>query len=71
MLTNEQLHEKLMQLSFEKKQLERFKFLNDLILNGLNAILSSDNHEQIFQKLSQFAEDILYINDLACEAKRS
>ncbi|WP_445427461.1 sensor histidine kinase [Alishewanella sp. HL-SH05] len=59
MLTNEQLHEKLMQLSFEKKQLERFKFLNDLILNGLNAILSSDNHEQIFQKLFSVIHEVI------------
>jgi signal transduction histidine kinase len=51
MLTNEQLQEKLSQLTFEKQQLERFKHLNELILNGLNAILSSDKHEEIFQKL--------------------
>jgi two-component system NtrC family sensor kinase len=51
MLTNEQLQEKLSQLTYEKQQLERFKHLNELILNGLNAILSSDKHDEIFQKL--------------------
>lgn len=59
MLTNEQLHEKLLQLSFEKKQLERFKFLNDLILSGLNAILSSDKYEQIFQKLFAVIHEVI------------
>ena len=59
MLTNEQLHEKLLQLSYEKKQLERFKFLNDLILSGLNAILSSDKHEQIFQKLFAVIHEVI------------
>ncbi|GGW56919.1 GAF domain-containing sensor histidine kinase [Alishewanella tabrizica] len=59
MLTNEQLQEKLLQLSYEKKQLERFKFLNDLILSGLNAILSSDKHEQIFQKLFAVIHEVI------------
>lgn len=51
MLSQEQLQEKLLQLTFEKKQLERFKFLNELILSGLDAILSSDHHQLIFKKL--------------------
>lgn len=59
MLSNEQLHEKLLQLSYENKQLERFKFLNDLILSGLNAILSSDKHEQIFQKLFAVIHEVI------------
>lgn len=59
MLTNEQLQEKLLQLSYENKQLERFKFLNDLILSGLNAILGSDKHEQIFQKLFAVIHEVV------------
>lgn len=59
MLTNEQLQEKLLQLSYENKQLERFKFLNDLILSGLNAILSSDKHEKIFQKLFAVIHEVI------------
>lgn len=51
MLSQEQLQEKLLQLTFENKQLERFKFLNELILSGLDAILSSDHHQLIFKKL--------------------
>lgn len=60
MLTNEQLHEKLLQLSFEKKQLERFKYLNELILSGLNAILSSDNHDEIFEKLFAVIHEVIH-----------
>lgn len=59
MLTNEQLQEKLQQLSFEKKQLERFKYLNELILNGLNAILTSEKHEEIFQKLFAVIHEVI------------
>lgn len=59
MLTNEQLHEKLLQLSYEKKQLERFKFLNELILSGLDAILSSDKYEEIFQKLFAVIHEVI------------
>lgn len=59
MLTNEQLHEKLLQLSYEKQQLERFKFLNELILSGLNAILSSDKHEEIFEKLFSVIHEVI------------
>lgn len=59
MLTNEQLQEKLFQLTFEKQQLERFKHLNELILNGLNAILSSDKHEEIFQKLFAVIHEVI------------
>jgi len=58
-MTNEQLQEKLLQLTFEKKQLERFKHFNTLILNGLNAILSSDKHEEIFQKLFAVIHEVI------------
>lgn len=60
MLTNEQLHEKLLQLSYEKKQLERFKYLNELILSGLNAILSSDKHDEIFEKLFAVIHEVIH-----------
>ena len=59
MLTNEQLQEKLSQLTYEKQQLERFKHLNELILNGLNAILTSDKHEEIFQKLFAVIHEVI------------
>jgi signal transduction histidine kinase len=59
MLTNEQLQEKLFQLTYEKQQLERFKYLNELILNGLKAILSSDKHEEIFQKLFAVIHEVI------------
>lgn len=64
MLTNEQLHEKLLQLTYENKQLARFKFLNDLILSGLNAILSSDKHEEIFQKLFAVIHEVINCQDI-------
>lgn len=64
MLTIEQLQEKVLQLSFEKKQLERFKFLNELILSGLNAILSSEKHEQIFQKLFAVIHEVINCQDI-------
>ncbi|MFT5840636.1 MAG: hypothetical protein ACI9UT_003149 [Flavobacteriales bacterium] len=51
MLTNEQLQEKTFRFTIEIQQHKRFKHLNELILNGLNAILTFDKHEGIFHKL--------------------
>lgn len=55
----EQLQEKVLHLTYEKNQLERFKYLNELILSGLNAILSSDKHEEIFQKLFAVIHEVI------------
>lgn len=59
MSSYEQLQEKILHLTYEKNQLERFKYLNELILSGLNAILSSDKHDEIFQKLFAVIHEVI------------
>ena len=47
----ERLHETIQQLSYENAQLSRFKKINRLMLEGLDAILCSDNHDEVFARL--------------------
>ncbi len=51
MKNQEQLQEKILQLTYEKQQLEQFRHLNELLSHGLDAILSSEHHEELFSKL--------------------
>lgn len=64
MLTKERLQEKLLQLTYEKTQLERFKHLNALILDGLNVILSSDDLEHIFQQLFEVMHETITCDNI-------
>ncbi len=43
--------EKILQLTYEKQQLEQFRQLNELLSRGLAAILSSEQQETLFSKL--------------------
>ena len=47
----EHWQEKILQLTYEKQQLEQFRQLNELLSNGLDAILSSERHDELFTKL--------------------
>lgn len=51
MTTQEQWQEKILQLTYEKRQLEQFRHLNELLSSGLEAILSSEHHDELFSKL--------------------
>lgn len=51
MTNQEQWQEKILQLTYEKQQLEQFRHLNELLSHGLDAILSSEHHEELFSKL--------------------
>lgn len=51
MKNQEQLQEKILQLTYEKQQLEQFRHLNELLSHGLDAILSSEHHDELFSKL--------------------
>ena len=62
MKNQEQLQEKILQLTYEKQQLEQFRHLNELLSHGLDAILSSEHHEELFSKLF---EGIIKVIDLS------
>lgn len=47
----EQWQEKLLQLTYEKQQLEQFRQLNQLLNQGLEASLHCDDQEQLFTRL--------------------
>lgn len=51
MSSQEQWQEKILQLTYEKQQLEQFRHVNELLSNGLAAILSSEHHDELFNKL--------------------
>jgi two-component system, NtrC family, sensor kinase len=51
MSNQEHWQEKILQLTYEKKQLEQFRHLNELLSDGLEALLSSNHHEELFGKL--------------------
>ena len=43
--------EKILQLTYENQQLQQFRHLNELLSNGLDALLSSADNEELFGKL--------------------
>lgn len=51
MNNQEQWQEKLLQLTYEKQQLEQFRQLNELLSQGLEASLNCDDQEQLFSRL--------------------
>lgn len=55
----ERLHETIQQLSYENAQLSRFKKINRLMLEGLDAILCSENHDEVFARLFDVISNIL------------
>lgn len=55
----EKLHETIQQLSYENAQLSRFKKINRLMLEGLDAILCSENHDEVFARLFDVISNIL------------
>jgi len=51
MINPEQWQEKVLQLTYEKQQLEQFRHLNELLSHGLDAILTSEHQDELFGKL--------------------
>jgi signal transduction histidine kinase len=51
MKQKEALQEKILQLTYENQQLVQVKHLNELLSNGLEALLSSADNEELFGKL--------------------
>ena len=51
MHNQEELQEKILQLTYEKQQLEQFRQLNELLSHSLEASLSSEHPEELFDKL--------------------
>lgn len=51
--------EKILQLTYEKQQLEQFRQLNELLSSGLAAILSSEQHETLFSKLFDVVANVI------------
>lgn len=59
MTTPELWQEKILQLTYEKQQLEQFRHLNELLSSGLAAILSSEQHDTLFSKLFDVVNDVI------------
>ncbi|GGF70490.1 sensor histidine kinase [Alteromonas lipolytica] len=55
----EKLNETILQLRFENNQLQRFKQINQLLLNGLDAIMSSSHRSEVFARLFEVIREIL------------
>lgn len=51
--------EKILQLTYEKQQLEQFRQLNELLSKGLAAILSSEQHDTLFSKLFDVVTNVI------------
>lgn len=51
--------EKVLQLTYEKQQLEQFHQLNELLSNGMAAILSSEQHDTLFSKLFDVITNVI------------
>lgn len=51
--------EKVLQLTYEKQQLEQFRQLNELLSNGMAAILSSEQHDTLFSKLFDVITNVI------------
>lgn len=58
-LSTEQLHEKIIRLTFDKNRLEQHKKLNQLLLNGLNAVQSLNSKQAIFQAFFALLGDVI------------
>lgn len=59
MTTPELWQEKILQLTYEKQQLEQFRQLNELLSNGLAAILSSEQPDTLFSKLFDVVTNVI------------
>ncbi len=57
MQTTAQLQQKVIELTFENKQLEHYKQINQLILRGLNTLLTLDNKQEIFLQFFDLLKD--------------
>lgn len=59
MTMSELWQEKILQLTYEKQQLEQFRQLNELLSSGLAAILSSEQHDTLFTKLFDVVSNVI------------
>ncbi|WP_296049823.1 ATP-binding protein [uncultured Alteromonas sp.] len=55
----EKLHETIQKLRYENSQLQRFKQVNQLMLNGLDAIMTSMHRSEVFARLFEVIGEIL------------
>ena len=54
----EKLHETIQKLRYENSQLQRFKQVNQLMLNGLDAIMTSMHRSEVFARLFEVIGDV-------------
>lgn len=54
-----QLRQKIIALTFENKQLQHYKQINQLILQGLNTLLTLDNKQEIFLQFFDLLKDVI------------
>lgn len=57
-----QLRQKVIELTFENKQLEHYKQINQLILRGLNTLLTLDNKQEIFLQFFDLLKDAVHFS---------
>lgn len=57
-----QLRQKIIALTFENKQLQHYKQINQLILQGLNTLLTLDNKQEIFLQFFDLLKDVIPFN---------
>ena len=55
----EKLHETIQKLRYENGQLQRFKQINQLMLHGLDAIMTSTHRSEVFARLFEVIGEIL------------
>lgn len=55
----ERLKAQVTQLKYEKQQLTRFKHINQMMLDGLDAMLISESHEEVFERLFDVIGNVL------------
>ena len=57
-----QLRQKVIELTFENKQLEHYKQINQLILRGFNTLLTLDNKQEIFLQFFDLLKDAVHFS---------
>jgi signal transduction histidine kinase len=57
-----QLRQKVIELTFENKQLQHYKQINQLILRGLNTLLTLDNKQEIFLQFFDLLKDVIHFS---------
>ncbi len=56
------LQQKVIELTFENKQLQHYKQINQLILRGLNTLLTLDNKQEIFLQFFDLLKDVIHFS---------